>query len=74
MVDGQVTLLGMVSENESLSIDDHTLSLGNIKRYTGLSIYNRPHAPVLVAGCLLMMFGLVWHFYFRHRDRKKDSD
>ena len=25
----------------------------------------------LVAGSLLMMFGLVWHFYHRHRDRKK---
>jgi cytochrome c biogenesis protein ResB len=70
MVDGQVTPLGVVGDNEGLSLDDHTLSLGSVKRYTGLSIYNRPHGPLLIAGCLAMMFGLVWHFYFRHRDRK----
>lgn len=73
MVDGQVTPLGVVGGNEELSIDDHVLSLGNVKRYTGLSIYNRPHAPVLIAGCLAMMFGLIWHFYFRYRDRKNVS-
>jgi hypothetical protein len=36
-------------------------------------VYNRPHAPWLVAGCLAMLFGLVWHFYFRHRDRRQDG-
>ena len=45
-----------------------------VKRYTGLAIYNRPHAPILVIGCLAMLFGLVWHFYFRHRDRKGNND
>jgi hypothetical protein len=71
MVDGQVTPFGVVNNHQTLSLDDHTLSLGNVKRYTGLTIYNRPHEPILIAGCLAMLFGLVWHFYFRHRDRKR---
>jgi cytochrome c biogenesis protein ResB len=70
MVDEQVTPLGVVSSNETLAIDRYILSLGNVKRFTGLAIYNRPHEPILIAGCLAMMFGLVWHFYFRHRDRR----
>jgi cytochrome c biogenesis protein ResB len=74
MVDGQVTPVGVVSDNEDLSFDDHRLSLGSVKRYTGLSVYNRPHEPVLIAGCLAMLFGLVWHFYFRHRDRRKKNE
>ena len=69
MVDEQMTQLGVVSRKQPLEIDGHSISLGNIKRYTGLVIYNRPHAWVLVLGCLAMLFGLVWHFYFRHRDR-----
>jgi hypothetical protein len=66
----QVELLGVVATGRDLAVEDHSIALGSIKRYTGLAIYNRPHAPVLVAGCLVMLFGLVWHFYFRHRDRK----
>ena len=69
MVDEQMTPLGVVGTEQPLEIDGHFISLGNIKRYTGLLIYNRPHAWVLVLGCLAMLFGLVWHFYFRHRDR-----
>jgi hypothetical protein len=74
MVDGQVTPLGVVSSSEELSLGNHTLSLGSVKRYTGLAIYNRPHAPVLVLGCFAMLFGLVWHFYFRHRDRRSKNE
>jgi hypothetical protein len=61
--------LGVVSRTQSLEIEGFSISLGEYKRYTGLAIYNRPHAPILVIGCLAMLFGLVWHFYFRHRDR-----
>ena len=68
--DDQVELLGVVESGRDLAVEDHSIALGSVRRYTGLSIYNRPHAPVLVAGCLVMMLGLVWHFYFRHRDRK----
>ena len=28
---------------------------------------------LLIGLCFSMMFGLIWHFYFRHRDRKKVS-
>lgn len=69
MVDEQMAPLGMVSSEQPLELEGHSISLGKIKRYTGLFIYNRPHAWVLVLGCLAMLFGLVWHFYFRHRDR-----
>jgi len=69
MVDEQMTQLGVVSRGRALEIDGYSVALGAVKRYTGLTIYNRPHAPILVIGCLAMLFGLVWHFYFRHRDR-----
>ena len=69
-VDDQIELLGIISREQGLEIDGNSVSLGAVKRYTGLVIYNRPHAPILVIGCLAMLFGLVWHFYFRHRDRK----
>ena len=65
----QMKLLGLVTENTPLVVDDVSIALGQYKRYTGLSIYNRPQAPLLVAGCLAMLFGLIWHFYHRHRDR-----
>jgi hypothetical protein len=69
-VDGQPELLGIISREQDLVIEGQTISLGEVKRYTGLEIYNRPHAPILVIGCLAMLFGLVWHFYHRHRDRR----
>jgi cytochrome c biogenesis protein ResB len=65
----QMKLLGLVTENTPLVVDDVSIALGQYKRYTGLAIYNRPQAPLLVAGCLAMLFGLIWHFYHRHRDR-----
>jgi hypothetical protein len=71
VVDEQITQLGVVSREYALDLNGYSISLGQVKRYTGLSIYNRPHAPTLVIGCLAMLFGLVWHFYFRHRDRTR---
>ena len=68
--DEQIVSLGVIKENRPLDFKGHSIALGRYKRYTGLSIYNRPHAPILVAGCLAMLFGLIWHFYFRHRDRR----
>lgn len=67
--DGQMIPVGIVSAAQALDLDGYSISLGAYKRYTGLTVYNRPHAWVLVIGCLAMLFGLVWHFYFRHRDR-----
>jgi len=71
LVDEQMNSLGMVTERQALDLNGYSITLGQYKRYTGLSIYNRPHMPILVIGCLAMLFGLIWHFYFRHRDRKK---
>ena len=73
IVDEKMTPLGVVSRAQGLDIDGSAIELGNVKRYTGLFIYNRPHAPILVVGCLAMLFGLVWHFYFRHRTAAKKT-
>lgn len=71
-VDGdQMTSLGILSREASLEIEGNTLTLGPIRRYTGVKIYRRPQQPVLIAGTVLMVAGLVWHFYFRHRDRQQ---
>ena len=67
----QMITLGTVSAEQGFELDGYTISLGAFKRYTGLSVYNRPHAPVLVIGSIAMLFGLIWHFYHRHRDRRR---
>jgi hypothetical protein len=71
--DEQMIPLGTISEEQALQLDGYSISLGPYRRYTGLLIYNRPHAPILVLGCLAMLFGLVWHFYHRHRDRSQKN-
>ena len=38
-----------------------------------MQVYNRPQEPILVLGSILMFVGLVWHFYFRHRDRRREG-
>lgn len=68
--DGQMIPLGVVSDGQALDLEGYSISLGAYKRYTGMTVYNRPQAWVLIIGCLAMLFGLVWHFYFRHRERK----
>ena len=68
--DDQMTSLGFARKEQSLTIDGHDVSLGPVKRYTGMQVYNRPQGSILVLGSVLMFVGLVWHFYFRHRDRK----
>jgi len=70
IADEKMTELGLVSREQALKLNDYSIALGSVKRYTGLFVYNRPQAPILVLGCLAMFFGLVWHFYFRHRDRR----
>lgn len=65
--------LGFASRDNPVEIEGHKVSLGPIKRYTGVKVYNRPQESVLVWGCILMFAGLVWHFYFRHRDHKREG-
>lgn len=69
IADEQMKVLGIVAEGQDLVLNGHTVSLGVFKRYTGLAIYHRPQMPLLALGCLLMLIGLVWHFYFRYRDQ-----
>jgi cytochrome c biogenesis protein ResB len=69
--DDKMTSLGFVSREKPLVVDGYSLSLGPVKRYTGMQVYNRPQEPLLVLGSVLMFSGLVWHFYFRHRERKQ---
>jgi len=68
MEDGELKPLGTVGAGADFEVNGHSFRFGAVKHWTGLAVYNRPHAPLLVAGCLLMFLGLVWHFYFRHRD------
>lgn len=67
----QMTLLGTVGSARPLELEGYSLTLGRTARYTGLKIYNRPHAALLLAGSVAMLFGLAWHFYHRHRDRRR---
>ncbi len=67
----QIASLGVVSADKPLSVDGASVRLGAVRQYTGAKVYNRPQEPVLVAGSALMFAGLVWHFYFRHRDRRR---
>ena len=69
--DDKMIPLGVASREQALVIEGNSLSLGPVKRYTGMQVYNRPQEPILVFGSILMFVGLVWHFYFRHRDRNK---
>ncbi len=64
---------GVASREQPLLIEGNSLSLGPVVRYTGMQVYNRPQGSILVLGSILMFVGLVWHFYFRHRDRKRDK-
>lgn len=69
--DDKMVPLGVARRDQALVIEGNSLSLGPVVRYTGMQVYNRPQGPILVLGSILMFVGLVWHFYFRHRDRKQ---
>jgi hypothetical protein len=68
----EMVSVGVLQPGQSLEADRYTLDLGPVKRYTALKVYNRPQEPILVFGSVLMFVGLVWHFYFRHRDRRAE--
>lgn len=74
-IDGdKMTTLGYVRKDKPLEIEGYSLTLGPVKRYTGMQVYSRPQEPLLLLGSILMFAGLVWHFYFRHRARKPDNE
>jgi hypothetical protein len=65
--------LGSASADEPLELEGYEISVSPPRRYTGMQVYDRPQEPILVAGSVLMFAGLVWHFYFRHRDRRREG-
>jgi cytochrome c biogenesis protein ResB len=65
--------LGFAGREAPLELEGNKFTLGPVKRYTGMQVYNRPQEPILVWGSVLMFAGLVWHFYFRHRDRRREG-
>ncbi len=69
----QMASLGVVAGGRPLVIGEVSVALGTVRRYTGAKVYNRPQEPILVWGSVLMFAGLVWHFYFRHRDRRREG-
>lgn len=69
----EIASLGVVARDGSLTIGRASVRLGAARQYTGAQVYNRPQEPILVAGSVLMFAGLVWHFYFRHRDRRREG-
>ena len=73
IVDEKPESVGFARRDQPLAVDDHTVRLGAVKRYTAMQVYNRPQEPILVWGSVLMFAGLVWHFYFRHRDRRREG-
>lgn len=71
--DNKMTSLGFARQEQVLMIDGYAVSLGLVRRYTGMQVYNRPQEPLLVLGSILMFIGLLWHFYFRHQQRKQEA-
>ncbi len=69
----RVATLGVVADNQPLAVGRTSVMLGAARRYTGAQVYSRPQEPILVGGSVLMFLGLVWHFYFRHRDRRREG-
>ncbi len=61
-VDGTVRSLGFASQTEPLKFGAWTVSVTNIRRYTGLHVYNRPEQPFLIAGIVTLIVGLVGYF------------
>lgn len=69
----QIASLGVVVRDKPLTIGRTSVRLGAARQYTSAQVYSRPQEPILVWGSVLMFLGLVWHFYFRHRDRKREG-
>jgi hypothetical protein len=67
--------LGHVDPETTLRIDNHTVELVAMKQSIAVLVYNRPHMPILIAGCMVTFAGLLWHFSHRNRtatwDRRK---
>jgi len=60
--------LGIITQSQALHLNGYSIVLGRFKRYTGMTVYNRPQTPLLISGSIVMLLGLLWHFYHRHRN------
>ena len=68
MKNGKPEVLDVLEPGGHLQIGQSQVRLGEFRPYTSISVYNRPHMPLLVIGSLMMLAGLMWHFYHRYRD------
>ena len=65
---GQPKLIGTLAGESAMQMGQEQIRLGAFRPYTALAVYDRPHLPWLISGTLMMLLGLVWHFYHRYRD------
>lgn len=56
--DGTSRSLGLATEGEPLGFGAWTITVANLRRYTGLHVYARPEIPFLVAGAVVVLVGL----------------
>ncbi len=56
--DGASRSLGFATKRKPLTFGAWTITLANIRRYTGLHVYRRPEIPFLVAGAVTLVIGL----------------
>jgi len=60
--DGTSRSLGFAKQTEPLKFGAWTISVVNIRRYTGLQVYSRPEIPVLMLGVCSLIVGLIGYF------------
>ncbi|MEE8326437.1 MAG: cytochrome c biogenesis protein ResB [candidate division NC10 bacterium] len=60
--DGTGRSLGLATQSEPLKFGAWTFSVTNIRRYTGLHVYSRPEQPLLIAGIVILITGLLGYF------------
>jgi cytochrome c biogenesis protein len=65
--DGNRESLGFASEEEPLTIYNHTVFPWNIRPYTGLNIYRRSGMTLLVVGLVCLVAGLLINLYVGRR-------
>jgi hypothetical protein len=60
--DGTSRSLGFAGQSEPLQFGAWTISVGAVRRHTGVHIYSRPEKPILMAGIVVLMVGLAGYF------------
>lgn len=60
--DGTSRSLGSAAQDQPLRFGSWTISVGAVRRHTGLHVYSRPERPLLVAGVVTLLVGLAGYF------------